>query len=91
MQKLDQNLKLYGEKSKQHDVYVNNVVGDIKANPRDFYRYINSKEKETRGISPLKKGGIKVGSPNRNSRRRMNLMVCSWMSSLKLNITRSLL
>ena len=27
---------------KQHDLYVNNLVGDVKANPRDFYRYINS-------------------------------------------------
>ena len=27
---------------KQHDPYVNNLVGDVKANPRDFYRYINS-------------------------------------------------
>ena len=27
---------------KQHDLYVNNFVGDVKANPRDFYRYINS-------------------------------------------------
>ena len=31
---------------KQHDLYVNNLVGDIKANPRDFYRYINSQKKE---------------------------------------------
>ena len=23
----------------QHDLYVNNLVGDVKANPRDFYRY----------------------------------------------------
>ena len=23
---------------KQHDLYVNNFVGDVKANPRDFYR-----------------------------------------------------
>ena len=28
---------------KQHDLYVNNLVGDVKANPRDFYRYINRK------------------------------------------------
>ena len=27
---------------KQHDLYVNNLVGYIKANPKDFYRYINS-------------------------------------------------
>ena len=31
---------------KQHDLYVNNLVGDVKANPRDFYRYINSQKKK---------------------------------------------
>ena len=40
---------------KQHDLYVNNLVGDVKANPRDFYRYINSQKKDTQGIPPLKK------------------------------------
>ena len=40
---------------KQHDFYVNNLVGDVKANPRDFYRYINSQKKDTQGIPPLKK------------------------------------
>ena len=40
---------------KQHDLYVNNLVGDIKINPRDFYRYINAHKKDTRGISTLKR------------------------------------
>ena len=42
---------------KQHDLYVNNLVGDVKANPRDldFYRYINSQKKDTQCIPPLKK------------------------------------
>ena len=40
---------------KQHDQYVNNVVGDIKANPRDFCRYIHSQQKDTQCISPLKR------------------------------------
>ena len=39
----------------QHDLYVNNLVGDVKANPRDFYRYINSQKKGTLDIPPLKK------------------------------------
>ena len=30
---------------KQDDLCVNNLVGDVKANPRDFYRYINSQIK----------------------------------------------
>ena len=29
---------------KQHDLYSNNLVGDVKANPRDFYRYIDSQK-----------------------------------------------
>ena len=37
---------------KQHDLYVNNLVGDVKANPRDFYRYINSqKRKNGKGVA----------------------------------------
>ena len=31
---------------KQHDHYVNNLVGDVKANPKDFYWYINSQKKD---------------------------------------------
>ena len=34
---------------------MNNLVGDVKANLRDFYRYINSPKKYTQGIPPLKK------------------------------------
>ena len=40
---------------KQHDLYVNNLVGDIKAYPTDFYRYINGQKKDTQGIPPLKR------------------------------------
>ena len=40
---------------KQHDLYVNNLVGEVKANPKDFYRYINSQKKDAQGIPPLKK------------------------------------
>ena len=39
------------------DLYVNNLVGDVKANPRGFCRYINSQKKANQGISPLKKRG----------------------------------
>ena len=37
---------------KQHGLYVNNLVGDVKANPKDFYRYINSQKKYAQGIPP---------------------------------------
>ena len=36
-------------------VYVNNLVGDVKANPKDFYQYISSQKKDAQGIAPLKK------------------------------------
>ena len=31
------------------------MVGDVKANPRYFYRYINSQKKDTQDIPPLKR------------------------------------
>ena len=34
---------------------MNNLVGDVKSNPRDFYRYINSQKKDTQGIPLLKR------------------------------------
>ena len=39
---------------------MNNLVGDVKANPRDFYRYSNSQKKDTEGIPPLKRKNGKV-------------------------------
>ena len=40
---------------------MNNLVGDVKANPRDFYCYINSQKKDTQGIPPLEKETRKEG------------------------------
>ena len=40
---------------KQHGLYVNNLAGGVKANPRDFYRYINSQKKDIQGTPPLKR------------------------------------
>ena len=34
---------------------MNNLIGDVKANPRDFYRYINSQKKTPKGIPSLKR------------------------------------
>ena len=34
---------------------MNNLVCGAKANPRDFYRHINSQKKDTLGIPSLKK------------------------------------
>ena len=51
---------------KQHALYVNNFVGDVKANPRDFYRCINSQKKDTQGIPPpLEKEARKWSCPIR--------------------------
>ena len=45
---------------KQHGLYVNKLVGDVKTNPEDFYRYINTlKKRQARYSTPplLKKRG----------------------------------
>ena len=52
---------------KQHDLYANNLVGDVKANPRDLYMYINSQKKRHPRYPPLKRG-MEVRSPNREGR-----------------------
>ena len=46
--------EIKGDVRKQHDFYVNNLVGDVKANPRDFYRYISSHTKTVKVFCPLK-------------------------------------
>ena len=58
---LGQNLKslrreIKADVKKQHDLYVNNLVGDTKANPRDFYRYIN--KRKTRKVKRRKGSGL---------------------------------
>ena len=48
---------------KQHNLYmyVNNLVGDLKVNPRDVYQYINSQKTDNQGIPPLeRKGGTGI-------------------------------
>ena len=49
---LDQNLKFeIKADERKHDFYVNKLVGDVKANLRDFYRYTNSQQKVTKMFS----------------------------------------
>ena len=52
-QELRQQIK--ADIKKQHDLYVNKLVGDMKVNPKDFYRYTNSQRKDSQGIHPLKR------------------------------------
>ena len=43
---------------KRHDLYVNNLVGDVKANSKDFYRYINSQKKYPPPLKKRNGGGV---------------------------------
>ena len=43
---------------KQHDLYVNNLVGDVKTNPKDFNRYINSQKWTPRVFKKSNSGGV---------------------------------
>ena len=42
------------------NLHVNNLVGDVKANSKDFYRYINSQKKDAQGIPPSKREMVVV-------------------------------
>ena len=77
---------------KQHDLYVNNLVDDVKGNLSDFYSYING-QKKTDKISPpppthtLKKRGGN-GVAELNSERQRDSLVNSMMCSIKLRTMR---
>ena len=52
---------------------MNNLVGDVKTSPRDFYRHINSQKKDTQGIPPLKrKNGKGVGQSDLEKAEKFN-------------------
>ena len=71
--KLRSKFEIKADVRKQHDLYVNNLVGDVKANPRDFYRYTNSQKKDTQGIPPLKrKNGMGVAQSDLEKAEEFN-------------------
>ena len=80
--------KIKDDVRKQYDLYVNNLVGDVKAHPRDFCRYINSQKKDNQGIPPLKEEEGLVSHLQKLNRGR-NLMVCLRTCSTKMIIVRS--
>ena len=52
--------KIKANVRKQHNLYVNNLVGDVKANPGDFYRYIN---RQWNSMVSLRMCSIKMNIP----------------------------
>ena len=63
---------------KQHDLYVNNLVSDVKANPRYFYWYINSQKKDNQGITLLKRrGGTGITASEIEQAEKFSLRTCS--------------
>ena len=75
---------------KQPDLCVNNLVGDVKANPRDFYRYINNQKKDTQGIPPLKKKNLKgVTQSDLEKAEKFNGQFTYVFNKIKLNTPRS--
>ena len=57
-----------------HKLGVKNLVVDVKANPRDFYMYINGKKKDTQEF-PHDNKGAKLDWPSRILKRQIDLMV----------------
>ena len=65
----------------QHDLYVNNLVGDVKANLWDFYRYINSPKKKKKGLT------IKVFRPLKEEEERVSqLQKLNWLRNLMVSL-----
>ena len=71
---------------KQHDLYVNDLVGNVKANPRDFYRYNNSQKKDNQRALPLeRRKGTGITASEIEHAEEFNLQ----MYSMKMIIVRS--
>ena len=70
-------------------LFVNKLAGDIKVNPKDFYRYTNSQRKEI-SVSLLSKGETVVVWLSLKLSRLRSLMVSLQMYSPKLRKMRSL-
>ena len=64
---------------------VNNLVSNLKANPRDFYLYIdiNGKKKDAQGYPLLKKVAEVVLPICIESNRQRYSLASSWMCSMK--------
>ena len=73
---------------KQRDLYVNNLVGDVKTNPRDFYGTSIVRKKTIKIFLPLKKEEELVSQLQKLNRLR-NLMVSLRMCLTKMIIVRS--
>ena len=73
---------------KQRYLYVNNLDGDVKANHRDFYRYVSRQKKTIKVFRPLKEEEELVSQLQKLNRLR-NLMVSLRTCSTKVIIVRS--
>ena len=73
---------------KQHDLYVNNLVGDVKANPETSIGTSIVRKKTPKVFHPWK-GRMERVLLSRVSKRQRNSMVSSRMCSIKMNTPRS--
>ena len=73
---------------KQHDLYVNNLVGDVKANPETSIGTSIVRKKTPKVFHP-RKGRMERVLLSRISKRQRNSMVSLRMCSVKMNTTRS--
>ena len=84
--------EIKADNRKQHEFYViNNLVGDVKANPRDLYRYINSQKKDVQGIPSLKKrNGSGLAESDFEKAGEFNCQFTHVFTKTELDIARSL-
>ena len=69
---------------KQHDLYMNYLVGDVKANPETSIGTSTVRKKDTQGIPPLKrKNGKNVGQPDLEKAEEFNGQFTDAFNKLK--------
>ena len=60
-----------------HKNYVNDMIGDIKTDPKPFWRYINGQKRDTLSIPPLQTNGNKLAFSNTDKAKSFYCQFCS--------------
>ena len=69
-----QNLRkqIKSEIQSAHSTYINNMVGDVREDPKPFWKYINRQKKDTQGIPPLKNRNGHLAESDKDKAQTLN-------------------
>ena len=77
--------KVRKEIKKSHNTYVNEIIGDIKEDPRPFWRYINNQKADKQEIPPLAKKNKEMAETDQEKAETFNNQFTSVFTTTQLD------